>query len=103
MDLDYIEIFSINPWVVTSDITKLPALNKLTFLLSDYENPISVAEAKRLFLSKNLEEILIDNAESKEVFEILRKLPKIKELKVSVTNPDGEEVLYAFPESKKYR
>ena len=84
-----------------SDLTALPALPKLTFLRIDPVQIVTVEEAKRLALSTNLEEVMIDRASSKEVFDILRKLPNLKELWVTVTDAEGNETDYGFPSDEK--
>lgn len=80
-----------------SDLTQLPSLPKLLSFRIDYEQIVTADEAKRLALSKSLEDVSIDGASSKEVFDILSKLPRIKKLRVSVVNDGGESTDYTIP------
>ena len=77
-----------------SDISRLGEFPNLTIFTSDYDNLITVEEARRLRQQSTLTSVSIDRAESKEVFDILKDLPLIEELWVSVTLADGEEVDY---------
>ena len=77
-----------------SDISLLGDFPNLTIFTSDYDNLITVEEARRLRHQSTLASVSIDRAESKEVFDILKELPLIEELWVSVTLQNGEEVDY---------
>jgi hypothetical protein len=84
-----------------SDLSALPELPKLKTFSIDWDQIVTVEEAKRLALSRNLEEVMIDRASSKEVFDILSKLPNLKELWVTVTDAEGKETDYGFPSDAK--
>ena len=77
-----------------SDISRLGEFPNLAEFTSDYDNLITVEEAERIRLQKSLIKVRIDRAESREVFDILRQLPQIQELSVTVFREDGEEVEY---------
>jgi len=66
-----------------SDLTALPPLPNLRKLRTEWEQPVTAEEARRIALSQNLEDITIDQGQSKEVFDILRQLPHFKALAVS--------------------
>lgn len=84
-----------------SDLSALPELPKLKTFSIDWDQVVTVEEAKRLALSTNLEEVMIDRGSSKEVFDILRTLPNLKELWVTVTDAEGNETDYGFPSDEK--
>lgn len=83
---------------VDSDLTQLPPLDKLVEFAIDPDQIVTVPEAKRLAMSRNLEDIKIARAASKEVFDILKNLPKLKSLSVWISDENGHETHYQLPE-----
>jgi hypothetical protein len=77
-----------------SDISRLGEFPHLAKFISDYDNLITVEEARRLRHQKTLTSVHVEKAESDEVFDILKYLPLIEELSVSVTLGNGDEVNY---------
>ena len=77
-----------------SDISRLGDFLHLTIFTSDFDNLITVEEARRLRHQGTLASVSIDRGESKEVFDILKELPLIEELSVSVALENGEWVYY---------
>lgn len=73
-----------------SDISRLDVFPQLAKFISDYDNLITVEEARRLRHQESLTSVHIEKGESEEVFSILKELPLIEELSVSVTLGDGE-------------
>lgn len=82
---------------VESDLSSLSALKHLKEFRSDADHTISLNEAQRISKSKNLEVIEINRASSRKVFDLLKELPKLKELSVQVFDSNEKATTYNLP------